>query len=154
MRSERSNSIAFKLTIVCALTRQVNNGEMNTVEHFDFPAICSYIGGVWNLPEHFTMEAGKDSINPSLQVNNVGTNIRNPTEKFTEADYSKIMSTNLESAFFITQQAYPLLKASGNASVVMVSSIAGVVAIRTGSIYAMTKGQQGFLHSAQCLALV
>eukprot|EP00243_Klebsormidium_subtile_P014087 TRINITY_DN977_c0_g1_i1.p1 TRINITY_DN977_c0_g1~~TRINITY_DN977_c0_g1_i1.p1 ORF type:complete len:270 (-),score=25.77 TRINITY_DN977_c0_g1_i1:336-1145(-) len=75
-----------------------------------------------------------------ILVNNVGTNIRNPTEKFTEADYSKIMSTNLESAFFITQQAYPLLKASGDASVVMVSSIAGVVAIRTGSIYAMTKG--------------
>lgn len=76
-----------------------------------------------------------------LQVNNVGTNIRNPTEKFTEADYMKVMSTNLESAFFVTQQAYPMLKASGNASVVMISSIAGVVAIRTGSIYAMTKGQ-------------
>jgi len=75
-----------------------------------------------------------------ILVNNVGTNIRNPTEKFTEADYMKVMSTNLESAFFVTQQAYPMLKASGNASVVMISSIAGVVAIRTGSIYAMTKG--------------
>jgi NADP-dependent 3-hydroxy acid dehydrogenase YdfG len=53
----------------------------------------------------------------------------------------KVMSTNLESAFFVTQQAYPMLKASGSASVVMISSIAGVVAIRTGSIYAMTKGQ-------------
>lgn len=50
------------------------------------------------------------------------------------------MTTNLESAYHLCQLAHPLLKASGSASIVFISSVSGVVAISSGSIYAMTKG--------------
>eukprot|EP00178_Gracilaria_changii_P018715 TRINITY_DN53714_c0_g1_i1.p1 TRINITY_DN53714_c0_g1~~TRINITY_DN53714_c0_g1_i1.p1 ORF type:complete len:159 (-),score=11.01 TRINITY_DN53714_c0_g1_i1:27-470(-) len=50
------------------------------------------------------------------------------------------MATNLESAFHLCQLAHPLLKASGRGSIIFISSVAGVVAIPSGTIYAATKG--------------
>ncbi|PKI39532.1 hypothetical protein CRG98_040002 [Punica granatum] len=54
-------------------------------------------------------------------------------------DYSKIMATNLDSAYHLCQLAYPLLKASGSGSIVFISSVAGLLSIGTGYIYAATK---------------
>ncbi|XP_010414427.1 PREDICTED: tropinone reductase homolog At2g29150-like [Camelina sativa] len=49
------------------------------------------------------------------------------------------MATNLESAFHLSQLAHPLLKASSLGSIVLMSSVAGIV--HTGSsIYGATKG--------------
>lgn len=50
------------------------------------------------------------------------------------------MTTNLESAYHMCQLAHPLLKASGMGSIVFISSVAGVVALNSGTIYAATKG--------------
>ncbi|GAX74323.1 hypothetical protein CEUSTIGMA_g1772.t1 [Chlamydomonas eustigma] len=43
-------------------------------------------------------------------VNNVGTNVRKPTVEYTDQEYQHIMSTNLESAYHLTQLCHPLLK--------------------------------------------
>ncbi|XP_071675419.1 tropinone reductase homolog At5g06060 isoform X1 [Lolium perenne] len=75
-----------------------------------------------------------------ILVNNVGTNIRKPTIEYSAEDYSFVMSTNLESAYHLCQLAHPLLKASGAGSNVLITSIAGIVALYSGTIYAMTKG--------------
>ncbi|KAK7257832.1 hypothetical protein RIF29_32090 [Crotalaria pallida] len=76
----------------------------------------------------------------NILVNNVGTNILKQTLEYTKEDFSFILSTNLESAFHLSQLAHPLLKASGAASIVFISSIAGQVSINIGSIYGATKG--------------
>ncbi|CAL0304164.1 unnamed protein product [Lupinus luteus] len=76
----------------------------------------------------------------NILVNNVGTNIMKQTVEFTEEDFSFLMSTNLESAFHMSQLSHPLLKASGAGSIIFISSVAGVVSINVGSIYAATKG--------------
>ncbi|GLC40630.1 hypothetical protein PLESTB_000038400 [Pleodorina starrii] len=76
----------------------------------------------------------------NILVNNVGTNIRKPTVEYTEEDYSLLMRTNLESAYHLCQACQPLLKASGDSSIVFNSSVAGgPTAMRSGTIYAMTK---------------
>ncbi|XP_028775679.1 senescence-associated protein 13 [Neltuma alba] len=75
-----------------------------------------------------------------ILVNNVGTNVTKPTLDFTAEDFSFIISTNLESAYHISQLAHPLLKASKAASIVFISSVAGVTAINGISIYSATKG--------------
>jgi len=75
-----------------------------------------------------------------ILVNNVGTNIRNPTTEFSAEEYSFLMATNLESAYHLCQIAHPLLKLSGSGSIIFISSVAGVVGIFSGSVYAMTKG--------------
>ncbi|KAK8563236.1 hypothetical protein V6N12_011289 [Hibiscus sabdariffa] len=76
----------------------------------------------------------------NILINNVGTNIWKPTEKYTSGELSTLLSTNFESAFNFCQLAYPLLKASGTGSIVFVSSVAGVFSLNVGSIYGSTKG--------------
>lgn len=75
----------------------------------------------------------------NILVNNVGTNVRKPTVDYTAEEYSRLMSTNLDSSFHLCQLAYPLLKSSGNGSIVFISSVAGVVSIGSGAIYAVSK---------------
>lgn len=74
-----------------------------------------------------------------ILVNNAGTNVRKPTAEYTSVEYDHILNTNLRSAFELTQAAYPLLKASGNGKVVMVSSVSGLTHTSSGSLYGMTK---------------
>ncbi|XP_023639765.1 tropinone reductase homolog At2g29290 isoform X2 [Capsella rubella] len=76
----------------------------------------------------------------NILVNNVGTFIVKPTTEYTGEEYSLIMATNLESAFHLSQLSHPLLKASGSGSIVLMSSIAGLVHANVGSIYGITKG--------------
>ncbi|KAL5170899.1 Tropinone reductase [Glycine soja] len=75
----------------------------------------------------------------NIYVNNVGVNYRKPTIEYTAEVYSQIMAVNLDSAYHLCQLAYPLLKASGMGSIVFISSIAGVVSLGTGSVYAACK---------------
>ncbi|WOG93954.1 hypothetical protein DCAR_0313244 [Daucus carota subsp. sativus] len=76
----------------------------------------------------------------NILINNVGTNIRKGTAEYTAEEYSKIMTTNLESSYHACQLAYPLLKASGSGSLVFISSVAGLVHVGSGSIYGASKG--------------
>ncbi|CAL9169062.1 unnamed protein product [Musa hybrid cultivar] len=75
-----------------------------------------------------------------ILVNNAGTVIWKPVVEQTPEDYRRIISTNLDSAFHLSQLAHPLLKASGRGCIVNISSIAGFVAIDSASVYAATKG--------------
>ncbi|KAI4332640.1 hypothetical protein L6164_017532 [Bauhinia variegata] len=76
----------------------------------------------------------------NILINNVGTNICKRTEEYTAEDFSFLLSTNLESSYHMSQLTYPLLKASGAASIVFISSIAGVTSVNVGSIYGAAKG--------------
>ncbi|XP_071731663.1 senescence-associated protein 13-like isoform X1 [Rutidosis leptorrhynchoides] len=76
----------------------------------------------------------------NILINNVGTNnFKFVTTEWTAEDYSMGMATNLESCYHISQLSHPLLKASGNGSIVFISSVAGLVNISCGSVYAATK---------------
>ena len=74
-----------------------------------------------------------------ILVNNAGTNIRKPTTAYSDAELGQLIATNLTSVFELSRQLHPRLKASGRASIVNVGSVAGLVHVGTGSIYAMTK---------------
>ncbi|KAL1327300.1 hypothetical protein HN51_037361 [Arachis hypogaea] len=75
----------------------------------------------------------------NILVNNVGTNIRKPTIEYTVEEYSKIMITNLDSAYHLCQLAYSILKASGNGNIVFISSVASTTNVGSGSLYAASK---------------
>ncbi|MCB2195858.1 MAG: SDR family oxidoreductase [Bacteroidetes bacterium] len=73
-----------------------------------------------------------------ILVNNVGMNIRKKTLEYSSEEYDQILNTNLRSAFELSKQFYLLLKAS-QGNIVNISSVAGLMHLRTGSIYGMTK---------------
>ncbi len=74
-----------------------------------------------------------------ILVNNVGMNIRKKTAEYSPDEYDQIMHTNLRSAFDLSKMLYPLLKKSEQGNIVNISSVAGQMHVRTGSIYGMTK---------------
>ncbi|KAI9196133.1 hypothetical protein LWI28_021287 [Acer negundo] len=79
----------------------------------------------------------------NILINNVGTNVVKPTVEYSEEDFRFVMATNFESAYHLSQLAHPLLKSaasSGFASIVFMSSGAGIVSVSVGSLYGVTKG--------------
>jgi tropinone reductase I len=74
-----------------------------------------------------------------ILINNTGTNLRKITTEYTAEEYARLMQLNLHAAFALCQQLYPRLRASGAASIVNVSSVAGLLSVGTGAPYAMTK---------------
>ncbi|KAF8010758.1 hypothetical protein BT93_J1412 [Corymbia citriodora subsp. variegata] len=79
----------------------------------------------------------------NILINNVGTlgpNSGMPTVDYAVEVFSFIMMTNFESAYHLTQLAHPLLKSSGNGSIIFLSSVCGVISLSVGSIYSATKG--------------
>jgi tropinone reductase I len=74
-----------------------------------------------------------------ILVNNAGTNIRKRALDYTAEEYDFLTRTNLTSAFELSRLFHPLLKERGEGSIVNVVSVAGVVSVGTGAIYAMTK---------------
>ncbi|KAJ3668931.1 hypothetical protein LUZ60_010881 [Juncus effusus] len=88
------------------------------------------------------METVSSTFNGKLTIliNNAGTGFLKQAKDVTEKEYSYLMATNLESAFHLSQLAYPLLKASNGGTVVFNSSIAGCTGINNLSIYCASKG--------------
>lgn len=74
-----------------------------------------------------------------ILVNNVGTNIRKKIHEYSEEEIQMLFSTNLFSAIDLSRKLLPLLKNSGNSSVINISSVAGLGHLKTGAIYGMTK---------------
>lgn len=72
-------------------------------------------------------------------VNNVGTNIRKKFIEYSEKEYRSLFESNLFSAVELTRQLFPLLKNSGNASVINVASVAASFDVQSGPPYGMTK---------------
>lgn len=86
------------------------------------------------VSDHFT---GKLNI----LVNNAARLHIMPTLDVSSDEVSLMMRTNFESGFHLSQLAHPLLKASGDGSIVFISSIAATLATgRDVSIYCSTKG--------------
>lgn len=85
-----------------------------------------------------------------ILVNNAGTNIRKKAVDYDYDEYVRVRETNMDSAFEISRLAYPLLKASGEASVVNVVSVAAFRHLGTGAPYAMTKA--ALAHMTRAMA--
>jgi Tropinone reductase 1 len=78
-------------------------------------------------------------------INNVGTNTRLPTHEFPQDEFKRVLSTNFDSVFSLSQKMYPMLKNSDRPSVVNISSVAGVVSVNSGAAYASSKGAMNML---------
>lgn len=74
-----------------------------------------------------------------ILINNVGTNIRLKTVNYSPNKFQKIINTNLVSTFDMCRLSHPFLKLSSQASIVNISSVAGMTHVKTGSPYALTK---------------
>ncbi|MEM7103837.1 MAG: SDR family oxidoreductase [Bacteroidota bacterium] len=74
-----------------------------------------------------------------ILVNNVGMNIRKKAVEYSEEEIKTIFDTNIHSTFEMSRLLYPFLVESETASIVNVSSVAGINHLRSGTIYGMSK---------------
>jgi Tropinone reductase 1 len=72
-------------------------------------------------------------------VNNAGTNIRKRMTELSLEEYRQVQAVNIESCFEMCRLLYPLLRSGRPASVVNNASVAGLVHLRTGAPYGMSK---------------
>jgi len=85
-----------------------------------------------------------------LLVNNAGTNLRKPTRDYAGDETARLVQANLVSVLEMCRLAYPWLDASRAASIVNVSSVAGLTHVGTGAPYAM--GKAGLVQLGRYLA--
>ncbi|CAL4979051.1 unnamed protein product [Urochloa decumbens] len=90
--------------------------------------------------------AVKDAFGGELDilVNNAGQSLFKPAAKCSGEDYARVMATNLESCFHLSQLAHLLLLAGGGGGgggvVVNISSVAGFIGLPALAVYSMSKG--------------
>ncbi|WP_082234033.1 SDR family NAD(P)-dependent oxidoreductase [Halobacillus massiliensis] len=85
------------------------------------------------------VESVRDGRSIDVWVNNAGMNIRSEAEHVTEGEWEQIISTNMKSAFFLSQYAASVMKDRKKGKIINISSVGGHTALRTGVVYAMTK---------------
>jgi NAD(P)-dependent dehydrogenase (short-subunit alcohol dehydrogenase family) len=75
-----------------------------------------------------------------ILVNNAATNRRKPITEVTEDDYEFITATNIRAIYFLSQAAYPHMRAQGGGKIIHIGSINIYYALETVSVYGLTKG--------------
>jgi Tropinone reductase 1 len=86
------------------------------------------------------------------QVNNAGMLLFKPAAEYTAEEYARLMATNLESCFHLSQLAHPLLlktTIAGGGSIIHISSIASVIGYPWEALYSTSKGTRQHHPSIQ-----
>ena len=73
-------------------------------------------------------------------VNNAGIFYGGPTENFPYEEWRRQMGVNLDGVFLGTKHAIPVMRAAGGGSIIILSSVAGLVGAVNFACYSATKG--------------
>ncbi len=86
-----------------------------------------------------------------ILVNNAGTSVRKQPQDLTAEDWHLVMDTNLTSAFFCSQAAYPHMLRAGGGKIINIGSMMSVFASSYATPYATSKG--GIVQMARSMAV-
>jgi 2-deoxy-D-gluconate 3-dehydrogenase len=75
-----------------------------------------------------------------ILVNNAGTSVRKQPQDLTAEDWHLVMNTNLTSAFFCSQAAYPHMLKAGGGKIINIGSMMSNFASSYATPYAASKG--------------
>jgi 2-deoxy-D-gluconate 3-dehydrogenase len=86
-----------------------------------------------------------------ILVNNAGTSVRKQPQDLTAEDWHLVLNTNLTSAFFCSQAAYPHMLKAGSGKIINIGSMMSVFASSYATPYAASKG--GIVQMAKAMAV-
>jgi Tropinone reductase 1 len=86
-----------------------------------------------------------------LLVHDAGGNVRGPLVGYDDATIEQLLALNLTAPILLSRDLHPALRRAGAASVVLVGSVAGQLALPTGVAYGAAKA--GLAQVARTLAL-
>ncbi|MGN6185792.1 MAG: SDR family oxidoreductase [Thermoanaerobaculia bacterium] len=148
-------SLANKTALVTGATKGIGLAIANELASFGANVIRVARGDgadiqadVTNAEDRKRIFDGIDKLD--ILINNAGTNIRRKAIEYSYDEYVRVRETNMDAVFELCRLAHPLLKGSGEASVVNVASVAAYRHLGTGAPYAMTKA--AIAHLTRALA--
>jgi 2-dehydro-3-deoxy-D-gluconate 5-dehydrogenase len=86
-----------------------------------------------------------------ILVNNAGMNIRRHAQDYTHAEWHQIIDTNLSSAFYCAQAAYPAFVRAHGGKILNIGSMLSLFGTTYGAGYAASKG--GIVQLGRALAV-
>ncbi len=75
-----------------------------------------------------------------ILVNNAGMNIRKQPQDYTLKEWQEVMRTNLDSAFMMSQAAYPHMKKAGGGKIICIGSMTTIFGAPFVAPYSASKG--------------
>lgn len=87
----------------------------------------------------------------NVLVNNVGVLSVSTVESISEQDWDRVIETNLKGPFLMSRAVLPFMRKAGGGSIVNVSSVLGLVAMRDRAAYCASKGGVTLLTKAMAL---
>jgi 3-oxoacyl-[acyl-carrier protein] reductase len=95
--------------------------------------------------------AAETALGPiSILVNNAGIGLFGPAHEKTEADWDRILDTNLKSVFLVSRAVAPSMIRRGAGDIINISSLAGKNTFAGGGIYCASKW--GLMGLSGCMA--
>jgi NAD(P)-dependent dehydrogenase (short-subunit alcohol dehydrogenase family) len=96
--------------------------------------------------------AAEEKLGPiTLLVNNAGVAVTKPLLEYDEADWDKVMDTNLKGAWLVAQEAARRMVEAGGGNIINIASILGLRVIGGVSAYCASKA--GLIHLTKAMAL-
>ena len=86
-----------------------------------------------------------------IAVNNAGVLLVATVEQTSEADWDYVMNTNLKGVFLVSRAVIPAMRRAGSGSIINISSILGLVGMKSRAAYAASKGGVTLLTKAMAL---
>ncbi len=87
----------------------------------------------------------------NVLVNNAGVLSVSTIESISEAEWDHVMATNLKGPFLMCRAALPAMRRAGGGSIVNISSILGLVAMKDRAAYCASKGGVTMLTKAMAM---
>ncbi len=88
---------------------------------------------------------------PTILVNNAGTSIREPADRFQRSSWDRVLAVNLTGPLLCAQSVFLAMKQAGGGSIINIASMAGVVGIPGTLAYSASKG--GLVQMTRALAI-
>jgi len=86
----------------------------------------------------------------TILVNNAGIGLFGPAHEKTEADWDRILDSNLKSVFLVSRTVVPSMIKRGSGDIINISSLAGKSTFAGGGIYCASKW--GLMGLSGCMA--
>ncbi len=86
----------------------------------------------------------------TILVNNAGIGLFGPVQEKTEADWDRVLDTNLKSVFLVSRAVVPSMIRRGSGDIVNISSLAGKNTFAGGGLYCASKW--GVVGLSGCMA--
>ena len=86
----------------------------------------------------------------TILVNNAGIGLFGPAHEKTEADWDRVLDTNLKSVFLVSRAVAPSMIQRGSGDIINISSLAGKSTFAGGGIYCASKW--GVVGLSGCMA--